>query len=151
MQLWPFHAQPSPPGLFVIFIFQVNTLAYVETCTVKYEILCEGLILIFQEAKEQGVGGTACRSFCTHGAVAQALGTLPGLRLERPVSLCLRASGRTLGGAVRLGEGSFPCVRSIPCLWKRPGAVRDMAGGQPPLPPHPHPRGKTDFLLVKRG
>lgn len=56
---WTFRAQPFPPALFVIFICQVNTLAYVETCSVKHKILCEGLILISQEAKEQGVGGTA--------------------------------------------------------------------------------------------
>lgn len=128
----------------MIFIFQVNTLAYVETCTVKCKILFEGLILIFQEAKEQGVGGTACRSFAHTGLWHKALGTLPGLTLERHVSLCLRASERTLGGACRLREGSFipHGVRSI--LWKRPGAVRDVG-------PASNPVGKTDLLLVKSG
>lgn len=78
----------------MIFIFQVNTLAYVETCTVKYKILCEGLILIFQEAKEQGVGGTARRSFAhTHGAVAQGTGHPPRAQIGEacfPLSASLR-------------------------------------------------------------
>lgn len=134
-------------AVFVIFIFQVNTLAYVETCRVKYNILCKALILILQEAKEQGVGGTACRGFAHMGLWHKTLGTLPGLRLERHVSFCLGASGGSLGGAARGRDGSFvpDSVRGHPFLWKKAWVVKDMGAS-----PHGKNKFANKFLLSKR-
>lgn len=101
---WTFHAQPFPPALFVIFIFQVNTLAYVVTCSMKYKMLFEGLTLIFKEAKEQGVGGTAS-GVCTWGSGTSNWAPSQGSDWAGMFPL-FGSLGGSLGGAARGREGS---------------------------------------------